>query len=401
MKSLYFDNQLFRIIFMQAASKFSKNAAFARPSPLKYRDVPEPEIPNPRWLKVRNFACGLCGSDIHLMFMDMDPKVFPAATPGINRKFLGHELVGEVVETGDEVAEVKKGDRVCLRIDWPSCFQMEIDPMCPQCQKGAYMQCQNLGLVDLPVKNPGGGFSPYMVMHRSQPFKIPSQLSDDEALLLEPLACAVHGVYKQVPEKGDRVLVVGCGTIGLLTVAVAKAMQPDAGITAMARYGFQAEMAKQLGADNVIISEENPYQEIARTTGARYFEGYFKNRILLGGFDIIYDSVGNDRSVNDALRWIRSGGTLVILGINFKPGRIDYTPIWHQEIRVTGINCHADEEPGVTSFDIAANLLLEKRFSLDGIITHRLPMDNYREAVNLFLNKGKNKAIKIVLLHQH
>lgn len=399
MKALYFDNSLLKIVMMQAASIFYHDAALTAISPTRYAEVPEPQIPNSRWLKVKNKACGLCGSDIHFIFMEMDPKSFPAATPGVSRKYLGHELIGEVVETGDDAGGFKKGDRVCLRIDWPSCYQMEIDPMCPQCQKGDYMMCQNLGAKKLPLLDVGGGFSPYMVMHRSQPFKVPDGLSDDEALLIEPVACAVHGVKKCAPERGERVLVLGCGAIGLLTVAVAKAMQPDAEVIALARYPFQADMAKKMGADGVIVREKNPYKRIAEITGAKYFEGYFGNRILLGGFDVIYDTIGNDGSINDALRWVKSRGSVVIIGINFKPGKIDYSPIWHQEINVTGINCHANEEAGLSSFDVAAELLVNKHIPTDGFITHRFPMKNYREAIKTFFSKGDEKAVKIVLEH--
>lgn len=400
MKALYFDNSLFKIALMQAASLVYRNAALTAVSPTRYAEVPEPQIPNPRWLKVRNRACGLCGSDIHFIFMEMDPKCFPAATPGVSRKFLGHELLGEVIETGAEVSGFQKGDRVCLRIDWPSCHQMEIDPLCPQCQKGDYMLCRNLGTGRLPLTDVGGGFSPYMVMHRSQPFKVPAALSDDEALLLEPVACAVHGVGRRPPERGDRVLVLGCGTIGLLTIAVAKTLQPDAEVIGLARYPFQADAARRLGADRIIMGERNPARRIADLTGARYCEGYFGNRILLGGFDVIYDSIGNDGSINDALRWVRSKGSVVIVGINFKPGKIDYSPIWNQEISVTGINCHATEPDGRTSFEVAAELLARKAFPTDSIITHRFPMSHYRQAIETFFSKGKEKAIKIVLEHE-
>jgi len=399
MKALYFDNSLPRIVMVQTASLLYRHAALMSFSPTRYTEVPEPEIPNPRWLKVRNKACGICGSDIHFMFMEMDPKSFPAATPGIARKYLGHELVAEVMEVGDDAGGFQKGDRVCLRIDWPSCFQMEIDPMCPQCARGEYMLCQNLGARKLPLIDVGGGFSPRMVMHRTQPFKIPDGISNDEALLLEPLACAVHAVRKQLPGAKDRVLVVGCGTIGLLTVAVIKAMVKDAEVIALARYPVQAEMARTFGADEVITGEKHPYRRIAELTGAKYFEGYFGNKILLGGFDVIYDTIGNDDSITQALRWARSSGTVVIVGINFKPGKIDYSPLWHQELKVTGINCHALEDGADSSFDIAARMIAEGRLPVGLLITHRFPMERWRDAVKTFLAKGSEGAIKIVLEH--
>ena len=399
MKALYFDNSLPRIVMVQAASLLYRQAALMSFSPTHYTEVPEPEIPNPRWLKVRNMACGICGSDIHFMFMEMDPKCFPAATPGIARKYLGHELLGEVMEVGDDVDGFQKGDRVCLRIDWPSCFQMEIDPMCPQCAQGEYMLCQNLGARKLPLIDVGGGFSARMVMHRTQPFKVPDGLSNDEALMLEPMACAVHAVMKHPPAAGDRVLVVGCGTIGLLTVAVVKAMVKNAEVIALARYPVQSEMARTLGADDVIMGEKHPYRRIAELTGAKYFEGYFGNKILLGGFDVIYDTIGNDDSLTHALRWARSKGTVVIVGVNFKPGKIDYSPLWHQELKVTGINCHVLKEGAYSSFDIAAGLIAEKRLPVGQLITHRFPMDRWRDAVKTFLSKGREGAIKIVLEH--
>lgn len=399
MKALFFDNDLPRILAVKAASKFDKLAPLSRISPVRYAEVPEPRLPNSRWLKVKNQACGLCGTDMHLIFMDMDPGCFPAATPGIARKFLGHELVGEVVEAGADAGEFRPGDRVAMRIDWPSCFQLEIDPPCPQCRAGHYMRCENLGQKNLPLRDVGGGFSPFMVMHRSQPFKIPPALSTDRALLLEPTASALHGVCKSTPRPGDRVLVIGAGTIGLLTTAIAKALAPEAEITCLARYPYQAEAAARAGASHVVSDREDTYDALARLTHARAFKGYFGNRILLGGFDVIYDTVGNDQSLHDALRWARGGGSVVILGINFQPGKLDYSPIWHQEIRVTGINCHATETDGKTSFEHAAQLLLDPKFPVDGFITHRFPMRRYKDAVRTFLDKTHAKAIKIVLEH--
>lgn len=398
MKALYFENNPVRVAMLQVAQLFSKHAALGPFSTLRYRDIPEPRIPNPRWLKIRNRCCGLCGTDIHFMFMDMDPKCFSAAMPGIRTKFLGHELVGEVVETGSEVEGFVPGDRVAMRIDWPSCYQMEINPPCAQCAAGNYMLCTNPGVKTLPVEATGGGFSPYMVMHRTQPFKIPEALDDNAAVLLEPTASAVHGILKAPPPAGSNVLVVGGGTIGLLSVAVLRKMFPEVEVHCLVRYPFQQRVIEKLGAI-ALADRGSAYSQIAERTGGRYAKGYFGNEIVLGGFDIVYDTIGNDGSLHNALRWARGGGTVVLVGINFKPGKFDYSPVWCQEVRLVGINCHATEAGGRTSFDVAAQLLLDGAISPTDLITHRFPVSEYKAAVKAFLSKRASGAIKIVLQH--
>lgn len=398
MKALYFENRLPKILMLKVAQTFSRYAALGPFSPLRYDDVPEPRLPGPQWLKVRNLSCGLCGTDVHFMFMDMDPGCFPAATPGVRKRFLGHETVAEVIEVGAQVDTVAVGDRVTMRIDWPSCYQMEIEPPCRQCAAGYYMLCENLGLREAAIEDRGGGFSPYMVMHRTQPHRIPEGLSNDAAVLIEPTASAFHGVMKHPPADGDNVLVVGGGTIGLLTVALLKHRYPETRVHCLVRYPFQARVAAKYGA-HVIDDGSGLYSRMAQITGARYAKGYFGNEILLGGFDVIYDTVGTDRSLQDAVRWVRGRGTVVLVGINFKPGKIDYSPIWCQEVNVVGINCHATEEDGRTSFEAAVALLGENYVDPGDIITHRFPMDAYQEAVKAFVNKSSSRAIKIVLDH--
>lgn len=398
MRALFFENRLAKVVALKALEKIWRNAALGPFSPLCYTNVPEPRLPNPRWIKVRNLQCGLCGTDLHFMFMDLDPKCFSAAVPGIRRKFLGHELVGEVVETGAEAAEFAVGDRVVLRIDWPSCAQLEIDPPCTQCASGNYMLCEKLAQAALPIEDVGGGFSPFMIMHRTQPFRVPGALTNDQAVLIEPLASAVHGVMKAPPAENARVLVIGGGTMGLLTVAALRAIFPAVSVQCLARYPFQARIAEKLGA-KTIPEGHDLYPRVACASAARYIHGPFGNEIVLGGFDIIYDTIGNDATIQNALRWARGRGTVVLLGINFKPGKIDYSPVWCQEVNLMGINCHATERDGRTSFQIAAELLERGAADPADFITHRFPMHRYKNAVHAFLDKRGAQAIKIVLTH--
>ena len=422
MKALYFENDPLRYALYRAARLVHPFPRLGPLSPVRHAEVPEPTLPGAQWLKVRNIACGLCGTDIHFMQMDLSPKSYSAALPGIKRKYLGHESVGEVVEVGAEVSQFRVGDRVAFQMDWPCCAQMGINPPCRQCAAGSPMLCENLGLDTVPYSiggGPshtgsagipaglfgapnavGGGFSPRMAVHHSQMFKIPAALDNDAAVLLEPMACAAHGVLKAADHlvPGARVLIIGGGTIGLLAVAACKALAPGVEVFASVRYPFQAKVAEALGA-KVLSGGENLYAQSAEATGGRHVKAMFGNEIVLGGFDAVLDTIGGEASFQQSLRLARPHGRVVLLGINFSPGRLDYSPIWAREIEVTGINCHGIESDGRSTFEIAAEIL-GKTPELPGlIITHRFAMDDYRKALKVFMNKRESGAIKIVLEH--
>lgn len=399
MKALWYDMDIGKAAALQIGKLFTRNAAFSPFSPFHYGDIPEPAIPNLRWLKVKNIRCGLCASDVHLIFMDISPKVFPAAVPGGSRTYLGHELVGEIVELGSEVEGFALGDRIAQRIEYPSCSQMEISPPCRQCAEGNYALCENAGLLPLACEHHGAGFSPLMVMHRSQPFRIPAALTDDQAALLEPASCAVHEVHRRTPRAGDKVLVVGSGTLGLLTLAAVRALQPEAQVYVCARYPFQAEQAERMGTQGVFLGRQATYRGAERVCGARLLSAPFGNCIVLGGFDVVFDTVGSEASLQDSLRWARARGTVVVFGVNLKPGAIDYTPVWYQEVDLIGAYSYGKEASGKTSFEITAQLLAENRIPVEGLITHRFPVRDYRAAIRTFLSKNKSKAIKVVLEH--
>jgi len=300
MKALYFDADTLRIALVKGLSLFWKKAPLSPLSPVRYGEVPEPEIPGPNWVKVRNRMCGLCGTDVHFLFMEIDPRVAPAAVPPVSRKFLGHETVGEIVETGEGAQEFSPGDKVILKIDWPSCFQKETEPMCRQCAKGNYLLCEDPGEEGIP-RNQGGGFSPFMVAHKTQLIRIDRDMPDRDAILMEPTAVSVRAVLRRLPEEGEKVLVIGTGAIGLNLIGVIKAVSPGARVYAVSRYPHQADIAMRLGAEG-ILKEKDLYRRVAEITGGRHFKAPLKNETVVGGFDVIYDSVGSDRSIQDALR---------------------------------------------------------------------------------------------------
>jgi threonine dehydrogenase-like Zn-dependent dehydrogenase len=346
---------------------------------------------------VRNRLCGICASDLHLLFVDGDPRISPAALPGTERIYLGHELVGEVTEVGAGVNSLREGDRVILDHPDSNCFNQEIEPLCRHCREGNPALCENASL-DLGLEGLGGGWGDGFTAHETMVYKVPHEWDDESAVLLEPLSVGVHAALRCLPDPDRRVLVVGSGMIGLAVIAALRALAPGCHISAMARYPRQVEMAEFLGADEV-INQEDPFKATARITSAKLYTGNFNSRMLLGGFDVVYDCVGSAKTLQDSLRWTRAGGTVVLAGVSLKPMHIDLTPIWYQEVDLIGLYAHGMEQwNGVrqSTYDLTADLLLKKKLPIDGLITHRFPLEQWRSAVRTAKDKSSG-AIKVVL----
>ena len=121
--------------------------------------------------------------------------------------------------------------------------------------------------------------------------------------------------------------------------------------------------------------------------------------MILGGFDVVYDCIGSDKTLQNSLRWARAGGTVVLAGVNLKPMRVDLTPVWYQEVSLIGLYAHGMEEWNgrkQPTCDLAADLLLEKKPLVEGLITHRFPLEDWRTAVRTAKDK-RSGAIKVIL----
>ncbi|MHB8600651.1 MAG: zinc-dependent alcohol dehydrogenase [Ktedonobacteraceae bacterium] len=386
------------VIPTQLLGHFWRGAYFSSFAPLQVRNLPRHALPDAHWVRVRNILAGICGSDLHLVFADGDLRIAPAALDNQIRTYPGHEVLGEVIEVGDEVNHVRVGDRVVLQ-HGPTCATTDIQPLCHACAAGNYMLCEHGSLSgSQPI---GGGWSEEMLLHELQLFRVPPALNDEQAVLLEPTAVAVHSVLHRLPQAGERVLVVGAGTIGLLIVQVVRALAPQAEISVVARHAFQVEQATRMGAAHIIYPQDS-YASVQRITGAEMHRGKFGNRMLLGGFDAIYDTIGNQRTTHDALRWARAGGTVVMVGVNLHTVRIDLSPVWFQEIHLIGTIGHGEETWPVGShehqstFAIAAELIEQAALRPEQLITHRFALTNYREALLTATRKSQSRALKVV-----
>lgn len=386
------------VIPVQILGRFWRGAYFSSFAPLQVRNVPRQSLPATRWVRVRNILAGICGSDLHLVFADGDLRVAPAALPVHSVSYPGHEVLGEVIEVGDEVQHVRVGDRVVLQHS-PNCITADLHPPCRSCAAGNYYLCER---GKLPGPQPiGGGWSEEMLIHEQQLFRVPSTINDEQAVMLEPTSVALHTVLRRLPEPGERVLVVGAGSIGLLIVHMLHTLSPQAEISVVARHAFQVEQATRLGAAHIIYPQDS-YQSVQRITGAELHRGSLGNRMLLGGFDVIFDTISTRRTTYDALRWTRAGGTVVMIGVNLHSMRIDLTPVWYQQVNLIGSVANGSEIWPIGStqrrqtFDIVAEMMEQGIIHPEQLITHRFALTSFRDALQTATHKGQSRSLKVV-----
>ena len=387
-----------RVILTNLLGRFWRGAYFSSFAPLRVQNTPRQPLPDTGWVRVRNRLAGICGSDLHLIYADGDLRVAPAALPAHTHTYLGHEVVGEIIEIGDDVQHLQVGERVVLQ-HGANCLSSGVQPLCRSCASGNYGLCER---GTLPGPQPiGGGWSEEMLLHEQQLFRVPTDMTDSQAVLLEPSAVAVHAVLRHVPQAGDRVLIIGAGTIGLLTLQVVRALAPQAEISVQARYPFQVEKATRLGAAHIIYPQDS-YAGVQQATQAQLYTGLLDNKMLLGGYDVIYDTIGTQKTVHNALRWARAKATVVLVGLSLHLMHIDLTPVWYQEINLVGTLGQGMETWPLrtttqrSTFDITSDMIMNGVLRPEQLITHHFALNNYRQALMTAIDKRDQRAVKVV-----
>ncbi|MFW9931468.1 MAG: zinc-binding dehydrogenase [Candidatus Thorarchaeota archaeon] len=408
MKGIYYDLKIYKAAL--------KKVGLARTySMIKYKeDWLDPEIRYPRQVKVRSLMSGICASDLHQIEVDI-PYVATILAQRENPFPMGHEVVGIVTEVGVEVEKLKVGDKVVFS-PIANCKAYGFEE-CPSCKEGDYQSCLTLaGLGDGSELEDeyggqmafggfgGGGFSEHFLAFEGQLTKVDPSVPNDIAVLAEPFSVALHAVLKRVPGDDETAIVIGAGIIGLMMIASIRALGSKCKIITMARHPAQVEAAKRLGSDIVIIdrSEEGLYDKIADLTDGALFKPAIGKRVLFGnrGPDVIFDSVGSGETIDDALHLVRTNGTIVIVGMAFGGmSKIEWALQIYKELDVLGSMMHGrevHEGREIDTFDLAIDFLKEYGDTFKGLVTHRFPISEYKNAFSVASNKGKHDAIKVV-----
>lgn len=388
----------------------TKLLATARPdfftgptSPLRLEEIPDPVLRGEDWLVLRTRLCGICGSDYKQVFLDGttdNPMTALCSFPHV----LGHEIVGEVVEAGPRSGR-RVGERVVVN-PWLSCGPRGIDPPCAWCRDGQYQLCRNFrhgGLApSIHLGNCAtinGGFAPQVAVHASQALPIPDGVSWEQAVLADPFSVALHSVFANPPQQ--TALVWGCGTLGLLTIAILEHRFPGVRVLAVARFPHQRDLARRLGAEVVLDSGDRAavVRAAVSEVGGEILAPWRGLPWSMDGVDVVYDTVSFPETIEAAIRLVRSRGRVVVVGVE-PPRRFEWTPIYFKEIAVVGSNAFSVETDPLTGERKHAMEhywdALARGFDATAIITHRFPLSAYREAFAVCHDQGRYRAIKVV-----
>ncbi|MDH3944670.1 MAG: alcohol dehydrogenase catalytic domain-containing protein [Anaerolineae bacterium] len=365
-------------------------------------DVPEPELPGDQWVKIRTRYGGICGTDTSTIHLKTSPYYSPFSSSPFT---LGHENVGVITEVGPGVDGWQVGQRIIAEPTlWCAPRGFDEGDWCRYCARGEVNQCVRLiegdlapGLAIGACRDTGGSWSASFTAHQSQLYAVPDRVSDENALLVEPFACGLHAVLQHPPTDDETILIIGAGTIGLVQLAALRALGSRAEIIVSARYPFQAEAARKLGATHV-ISAGDLFAQVAQLTGASLHKPIIGKRVLLGGVDRTYECVGTGAAIDDALRLTRTGGQIVIVGVPGVVNGLDLTPLFDKELQLNTsyIYHHAESYQGQTrrTYDIALEMMASGAVDLGWLVTHRYSLDEYSHAFKQIGNHQKNAIIK-------
>lgn len=402
MKALQFSVAIPQYLSLKAVGLVNKKLYYEGPlATVRLVDIPEPELPTPQWVKIRTHACGMCGSDVNLIFLKDSPSASPFTSfPCI----LGHELSGEIVEAGGDAGDLKAGDRVTISPHL-NCHSRGIDVLCPACSAGRWGSCENFargglapGMFTGICRDTSAGFAEYLVAHRSQVFKLPDEVTDEEGAMMEPLAVCLQAVLDNKPQKGENVLVIGGGVIGSLIIQALKALDTGCIITLSEPSHYHAELGRKLGAANVFLDGDILGRTV-EIAGATRYKPMLGQDILMGGFARIFDTVASKETINLSMRAMASGGVLSVVGIGHEV-KLDLTPLWLKLQTIKGVfsSAYMPVDGKLTHvFELAIELARKKRVSLEEMVTHTFTLEQFPRMIETNLTKSRSRAVKTMV----
>ena len=344
------------------------------PEDYRLEELPVPTI-GPGEVLVRVLAAGICASDLKcysgapLFWGDEHREGYcqPPVVPG-------HEFVGQVVALGEGASEkygLALGDYAISEQIVP-CWK------CRFCRRGQYWMCQFGDVYGFRQRAPGAMAEYMRFPADALNYRVPHSLRPEQAVFIEPLACSIHAVQRGCLDFGDTVVVAGCGPLGLGMVAAARLKSPGCMI-AIDVVDERLEVARACGADLTL----NPRRVDVIDEVLRLTDGY--------GCDVYFEATGHPASVEQGLHMIRKLGTFVEFSVMREPVTVDWTIIGDtKELNIHGSHL------GPYCYPLAMDMLVKRQIPVERIVTHRLDLAAYREAIEL-VHAGRD-SIKVMLV---
>lgn len=323
---------------------------------MELKEVPTPVILNDRDVRIRMKTLGVCGSDIHYY---VSGKI---GSQVVTYPFtLGHEGAGEVESVGKGVTLVKPGDRIAIEPAMP-CWE------CDQCRAGRPHTCRNLRFLGCPGQAEGS-LSEYIVMPETSCFKIPDQMSYDQAAISEPLAIGLYAVKQSIPMDGARVGILGFGPIGMSVMLPALA----------------------LGAKEVYVTDKiNERLLIAENSGASMTanpdQEHVVEKIIEAVpelLDVVFECCGQQEAIDQAVDLLKPGGKLMIIGIpEFERWSFPVDKSRRKEL------CFQNVRRQNEAVQPALDMLASGKITVEAMATHRFSFERSKEAFDLVAAYG-------------
>lgn len=329
---------------------------------IKQMQIEETErpVPGEGQVLVEIEVCGICGSDLHI-FKGGHPTIKPPAV-------IGHEFAGKVVEVGLNVETVKVGDYVAA-IPNVGCGE------CEHCKQGESNLCPDRKVIGGHYP---GALANYTVVPEGNLIKIPEHFTATDGAMIESIAVAVHAVRRMESIEGKMFAVLGAGPIGLFIIQVLKAFGAKL-VVASDPIERRQNIARKLGADNVIDPNNGS------------IEKYVRDHVGEIGLDGVFDCAGLELTLKQALNITKNGGEIVITALFGKDPVFPISLLQRGEKKLLGTQMYVRED-----FEVAIQLVKDKKIKIDDMITHRFELDHVDEAYHLAISNSHDVG-KIVI----
>jgi len=318
-----------------------KAVVLSQPGAVGVERLPDP-APAPDGVVVAPDGCGICGTDIHIIDGEFVGTTYPIVP--------GHEFSGEIVAVGREVRELRVGDVVAVE---PSIFCGR----CHFCRRGRENLCENLDAIGVLRRD--GGCAELVAVPAAKAFVLPEDLPRSWGPLIEPVSCAIHGFDLLSLRIGDHVLIYGAGTIGLILCSLA-VHQAAGSVSVVDHNPARLAGAEAAGADHAVLSAD----ELDRPER----------------WEVVIDATGAPAAIQDGLRRVRRGGTFLVFGVADKEAVASFSPfrVYNDELRIIGSMAI------LHSFERARDVVRAGIIDGDALITTRVALDDYADAVSAF-----------------